>query len=125
MDLQTRKNIDFCDVALKIAHFLTDCKAINVVVVDLSEQVSWTHFFIVATVVSNIHAIGLEKQLEEEIKRLELFDFYNKRTANDGSEWKLIDLGEIATVNLMSKISRNFYDLEHLHKNAKIIYEHV
>jgi len=123
VDVETKNNVDFCDIALKIAQYLSDCKATDVVLLDLKEEDIWTRFFIVATVMSATHAAGLEKQLEEEIERLNVLNFYNKRRANDGNDWKLVDLGEIATIHLMSKISRNFYDLEHLHKNAKKIYD--
>lgn len=123
--MENKKNVDFCDVVLKIAQFLTDCKAVDVVVLDLSEEDIWTRFFVVATVTSASHAAGLEKQLEEQIKKLDVVSFYNKRGENDGSEWKLIDLGEIAAIHLMSKMSRDFYDLEHLHKKAKKIYENL
>ena len=122
VDVENKTNVDFVDVALKIAKYLTDCKAIDVVVLDLTEENIWTNFFIVATVMSATHANGLEKQREEELKRLGVLDFYNKRRTNDGSEWKLFDLGEIATIHLMSKMSRNFYDLENLHQHAKKIY---
>lgn len=121
--MENKNNIDYCDVVLKIANCLTDHKAMDVVVLDLRQENVWTSFFIVATVMSAPHAIGLEKYLEEEIQKLALMDFYQKRKHNDGGEWKLIDLGEIVAIHLMSKMARNFYDLENLHRNAKKIYE--
>jgi len=109
---------DFYDGTLKIAKFLSDSKACDVVVLDLREANIWTDFFIIATVLSPTHATGLENSLVKEIKALNLEQCYRKRGGDEGSEWKLIDIGGIV-VHLMSKMARDFYDLENLHKNAK------
>ena len=118
VDVETKNNVDFCDIALKIAQYLSDCKATDVVLLDLKEEDIWTRFFIVATVMSATHATGLENSLVKEIKALNLEQCYRKRGGDEGSEWKLIDIGGIV-VHLMSKMARDFYDLENLHKNAK------
>ena len=112
------KNVDFCDGAVKIARFLASSKASDVVVLDLREANIWTDFFVIATVSSPTHASGLENSLVEEIKKLGLDEWYTKRKNDQGSDWKLIDLGNIV-VHLMSKMSRNFYNLETLHSDAK------
>ena len=113
-------NIDFYNGAVKIAEFLTSSKASDVVVLDLREANIWTDFFVVATVSSPTHAEGLENTLVEEIKKLGLDNWYTKRKNDQGKDWKLIDLGNIV-VHLMSKMARNFYNLEELHSNAKKI----
>ncbi len=114
------KNVDFYDGAVKIAKFLTLSKAIDVVILDLRDANIWTDFFIIATVSSPIHAVGLENSLIEEMKKIGLDSWYTKRKNDQGSDWKLIDLGSIV-VHLMSKMARNFYNLETLHTNAKKI----
>ncbi|MGP1437886.1 MAG: ribosome silencing factor [Treponema sp.] len=111
-------NTDFYNRALKIAEFLTLSKASDVVVLDLREANIWTDFFVVATVSSETQALGLENSLIEEIKNLGLDEWYTKRKNDQGKDWKLIDLGNIV-VHLMSKMARNFYNLETLHSNAK------
>ena len=112
--------MDFYNSALEIGKFLSDAKAEDVVVLDLREANIWTDFFVVATVMSATHASGLEAQLEEEIKKMGMNEYYRKRSSEQGSEWKLIDIGGIV-VHLMSKMARSFYDLEGLHKDAKKI----
>ncbi|MGP1415013.1 MAG: ribosome silencing factor [Treponema sp.] len=114
------KNIDFYDRAVKIAEFLTSSKASDVVVLDLRESNIWTDYFVIATVSSPTHASGLENSLSEEIKNLGLDEWYTKRKNEQGAHWKLIDLGSIV-IHLMSKMAREFYDLENLHSNAKQI----
>ena len=114
------KNIDFYDYSMKIANFLTSSKATDVVLLDLREANIWTDFFIVATVSSTTHASSLENTLVEHIKEIGLSSWYTKRKNDQGSDWKLIDLGNIV-VHLMSSKARNFYNLETLHSNVKKI----
>ena len=114
------KNVDFYDCAMKIAVFLTSSKASDVVLLDLREANIWTDFFIVATVSSTTHASSLENTLVEHIKEIDLSSWYTKRKNDQGSDWKLIDLGNIV-VHLMSSKARNFYNLETLHSNVKKI----
>ncbi len=112
--------MDFYSSAIELRDFLIDGRAKDVVLLDLREAGIWTDFFIIATVMSSTHANGLQYQLEEKIKELNLEDYYRRRGSEQGSEWKLIDVGGIV-VHLMSQMARDFYDLESLHKNAKIV----
>ena len=114
------EKIDFYNSAVVLAEFLSLSKAENVVVLDLRQANIWADFFVIATVTSPVHARGLEAQLEERIKEMGLRDYYKKRNYDDGVEWKLLDLGNIV-IHLMSKMARDFYDLESLYKNAKKI----
>ena len=118
MEFAMEKNVDFYDGAVKIAEFLTFSKADDVVLLDLREANIWTDFFVIATVSSPTHALGIENTLTEEIKKLGLDEWYTKRKNDQGHDWKLIDLGNIV-IHLMSKMARSFYDLETLHSNAK------
>ena len=112
------KSVDFYDGAIRIAEFLNSSKASDVVVLDLREANIWTDFFVIATVSSATQATGIETNLIKEIEKLDLTKWYTKRKNDQGSDWKLIDLGNIV-VHLMSEMARNFYNLEALHSNAK------
>jgi len=115
------KCIDFYESALKIREFLSQSMAEDVLLLDLREANIWTDFFVIATVRSPTHAMGLASQLEDEIEKIGLSSYYKRHSKNfEGDEWKFFDLGNIV-VHLMSKMARNFYDLEGLHKNAKKI----
>lgn len=118
MKEKCENKIDFYSSAIVLGEFLNLCRAENVVILDLRDSNVWTDFFIVATVTSPVHARGLVLQLEDKIKEIHLEEFYKKRDYNDGDEWKLLDL-ENVVIHLMSKMARDFYDLENLYKNAK------
>lgn len=117
---EEKKKRDFYNNAVVLAEFLSLSKAEDVVVLDLRDANIWADFFIIATVNSPVHAKGLSSQLEEKIKELNLSDYYKKRNYDDGVEWKLIDLGNII-IHLMSKMARDFYDIEGLYRSAKKI----
>ena len=113
--------IDFYDCALRIREFLSQSMAEDVLLLDLRDANIWTDFFVIATVRSPTHARGLAGNLEDEIEKMGLSSYYKRHSKNlEGDDWKFFDLGNIV-VHLMSKMARNFYELEGLHKNAKKI----
>ncbi len=100
------------EAALSLAATLADHKSLDVVVLDVSAQASWTERFVVATATSLAHLRGLARFIDEERPGLGLARL-RRGSAADDDEWLLIDLGGII-VHLMTESARSFYELEKL-----------
>ncbi|MFQ3547805.1 MAG: ribosome silencing factor [Termitinemataceae bacterium] len=110
------------ELACLLANMIADHKGQQVVVLDLRSLHSWTDFFIIATVTSTTHQVGLQKHIKEfaKVSDLEILRHQRKVPADD--EWSLIDMGDIV-VHLMSERSRVFYDLERLWSEAPVLWK--
>ncbi len=107
--------------AREIAKLMEDGKGKDVTLLDISGLNSWTDYFVIVTVNSSAHWQGLYKQVKEYIKENDLEIHLTNKKTPDGDDWNLIDLGAIV-IHLMSEQARQFYDLEKLWHNGKIIY---
>lgn len=106
--------------AREIAKLMEDGKGKDVTLLDISGLNSWTDYFVILTVNSSAHWQGLYKQVKEYIKENDLEIHLTNKKTPDGDDWNLIDLGAIV-IHLMSEQARQFYDLEKLWHNGKII----
>ena len=106
--------------AREIAKLMEDGKGKDVTLLDISGLNSWTDYFVIVTVNSSAHWQGLYKQVKEYIKENDLEIHLTNKKTPDGDDWNLIDLGAIV-MHLMSEQARQFYDLEKLWHNGKII----
>ena len=106
--------------AREIAKLMEDGKGKDVTLLDISGLNSWTDYFVIVTVNSSAHWQGLYKQVKEYIKENDLEIHLTNKKTPDGDDWNLIDLGAIV-IHLMSDQARQFYDLEKLWHNGKII----
>ena len=111
---------------LELARLLDDHHGIKVVVMDMRPLNFWTDFFIIATVTSNTHLMGLERHIKDFVREngLEILRSSRKpeKTAGQQSEeWRLLDLGGII-IHLMSERVRDFFELERLWGAAPVIY---
>ena len=106
--------------AREIAKLMEDGKGKDVTLLDISELNSWTDYFVIVTVTSSAHWQGLYKQVKEYITENDLEIHLTTKKTPDGDAWNLIDLGAIV-IHLMSEQARQFYDLEKLWHNGKII----
>lgn len=111
---------DIEDKAKSLARLIADGKGKSVVLLDVSGISSATDYFIIATTMSTAHCQALRRQAEAYVQQAGLHTHDVRRKTPDGSDWNLVDLGNI-TVHLMSEDARSFYDLETLwHKGRKI-----
>ena len=107
------ENMTMEQKALELARLIKDGKGEDLVVLDISELNSWTDYFVIATVSSAVQSQGIQKQVKDALKDLELEVHKTNNKREDGEDWNLIDLGNVV-VHLMSKEAREFYDLEKL-----------
>jgi ribosome-associated protein len=101
MELEELKNI--------VLNALEDLKAKDITVIDVHERTSVTDYMVIASGTSNRHVKSLADNVAVEAKN------HGHRPLGSegeiGSDWILIDLGEIV-VHVMMPATREFYDLE-------------
>jgi ribosome-associated protein len=113
--------------ALELGKLLEDHQGREVIVMDMEPLDFWTDFFIIATVTSNTHLLGLEKHIKEYTKENGLEILHRSRRPEKSpeqrsDEWCLLDLGGIV-IHLMSAPTRKFFELERLWSAAPVIYQ--
>jgi ribosome-associated protein len=110
--------------ALVLAREIADHNGEDTVLIDLSGRNSWTDYFLITTVSSSGHLKGLVRNVREKLSQLDIEMLHShKRISEDG--WELIDCGFLV-IHLMTKEMREFYDLERLWFEGKVIYrEHT
>jgi len=109
------------DITVEIGKLIDDHKGTNTVVIDVSEQSSWTNYFVISTVNSIGHLKGLVKHIKNFLRVRDVNILHrHRRLAEDG--WELIDCG-FMVIHLMSEEKREFYDLERLWFNGEILYQ--
>lgn len=108
------------DSVKKIAKEIEDLKGIDTLALDISQQSSWTSFFIIATVTSSAHLRGILKDLYDMLEEFDLAPL-SKHKKIDDDKWLLIDCGDLV-IHLMDREAREFYELEKLWFNGDLIY---
>jgi ribosome-associated protein len=124
-------------LAIALGKLLEEHKGGDVVVMDMKNLNFWTDYFIITTVTSNTHLMGLERHIKEfaRDKGIEILRRSRKPDKNAGpgslissgsveppsDEWSLIDLGDIV-IHLMSARTRSFFELERLWSAASLVY---
>lgn len=91
----------------KIAHILSDKKAENVEVIDLTSKDYVVEYVVLATTLNAKHAFALLNYLKEELKP-EGEEFLR---VDEDDNWTVIDLGD-TFIHLMSEQYREKYSIE-------------
>ncbi|NLP29672.1 MAG: ribosome silencing factor [Clostridiales bacterium] len=106
------------EIALKIAKILDDKKAIDIVVIDVSEKSSFADYLIVASGRTHIQAGTLTTEV---IKQL-VEDGVDPRNVEGKKEsgWILLDYGDII-VNIFTEEERNRYNIEKIWSDCKTL----
>jgi len=109
------------DITVEIGRYIDSHKGKDTIVIDISGQSSWTDYFVISTVNSMGHLKGLVKHVKNFLREKEVNVLHrHRRIAEDG--WELIDCG-FMVIHLMSDEKRDFYDLERLWFNGKVLYQ--
>lgn len=86
---------------------------------DIRENSSWTDILVIGTVTSRTQALGAEKKIKEFLHQHNR-TLYNGNNKGEEGGWILLDCGNWV-INLMTKESRDFYQLEELWFEAETI----
>ena len=108
--------------AAALGQLLDDHKGGDVLVMDMRGLNFWTDFFIIATVTSSTHSMGMEKHVKEFVRENGLEILHRSRKPEGDDEWCLLDLGGIV-IHLMTERARSFFELERLWSAAPFIYQ--
>jgi len=106
------------DAAFVLARTLAEHKGIDVLVLDLAAQASWTDFFVIATASSGTHLRSLARFADEAAAASGLSRL-NRASVAEDEEWALEDFGSVV-VHVMNERARAFYELEKLWFQAKV-----
>jgi ribosome-associated protein len=123
----TLQNKDDSLLAVELGKLLDDHNGKEVVVMDMRTLNFWTDFFIIATVTSSTHLLGLERHIKDYVRQMGLEIIHRSRKPEKNAElhsdeWYLLDLGGIV-IHLMSAKTRQFFELEKLWGAAPVVFQ--
>lgn len=95
----------------KLQKSLDDIQAIDIVIINVSEQTSVTDFMIICSGRSSRHVKAIAETVAEQMKAAGLSAL--SLNGLESGEWVLIDLGDFV-LHVMQPDSRAFYNLEGL-----------
>ena len=121
MDDMSENNARLECQAMDLGKLLYEHNGADVVVMDMRRLNFWTDFFIIATVTSNKHLMGLERHIKDFVRDNGLEILHRSRKPEENDEWRLLDLGGIV-IHLMTERTRSFFELERLWSAAPLIY---
>ena len=113
-----RWNLNALELARKIVNTLEDKKGENIVLIDLKDIVSFTDYFIICTGTSDRMIDSLAKATIEDIRAKHKKRGKQEGLSRDG--WVIVDYGDVV-VHLFSPDQRDFYNLEELWEDGKVL----
>ncbi|MCG0275549.1 MAG: ribosome silencing factor [Thermosediminibacteraceae bacterium] len=103
------------EMALLAAKILSDKKAEDVVILDISSISILADYFVIATGKSSIHVKALADEVEEKLS--ESGCKVRGKEGYEEARWVLIDFSDVI-VHIFDEESREYYDLERLWADA-------
>jgi len=107
--------LDSKDKTLWCAHLALDKKALDLLILDVQEQSSFTSFFIICSGTSDRHVQAIASHIEVSGKQAGVYPL-GMEGFREG-RWILLDYGDIV-IHIFHEPVRKFYDLERLWKDA-------
>ena len=105
--------------ASAIARFLDDNKALDIIILNVSNVCSLSDYFIIATGTSTPHVRGLTETVRKKIK-----DIFKRLPIGEEKEqqnkWNLLDYGEVV-VHILRSEQREMYKIEKFWSHALIL----
>ncbi|HNA90531.1 MAG TPA: ribosome silencing factor [Anaerolineales bacterium] len=97
---------------------LEDKKGEDIVLLDLKEIVSFTDYFILCTGTSDRMLDALANTAIDEIRKK--YKKKSKKQGNSRDGWVVVDYGDVV-VHLFSPDQRDYYQLEELWEDGKVL----
>ena len=113
-----KKNISSEQLAREAAAALAEVKGAHIALLDVAGISSFADYFVIASGESHTHLRALARNLQEVMQRAGVA--LNHAEGLESKTWILMDYHSII-VHLFSKAAREYYGLEHLWGDAKII----
>jgi len=102
----------------KMVSVLDERLAKNIKVIDIRGLSIMTDYFVVATAGNTNHIHALADYLEDEMTKIDMH--YSHMEGFKSGNWILMDYGDIV-VHIFDEASREFYDLERIWRDGKLI----
>jgi len=106
------------DIAQTIADLLSNKKARDVVMIDISEKSSFADYFVIATAGSERQMGTLAEDVEDKFAELEIVP--KSKDGRPETGWILVDGGDVI-VNLFTEDTRDKYTLEKIWNDCEAI----
>lgn len=105
-------------IHLEAVKALDDRKGNNIKVLDVQGLTSIADYFVIATGTSTKHATSLAESVEEELSALGIEPTHKE--GHRSGDWILLDYLDVI-VHVFTEETREFYKLEKMWKDAKIL----
>lgn len=106
------------ELAYKIANLILEKKGEKVIIQDLRQVTSMADYFVICSVDVEVQAKAILNHIKDELIYQSIKPWHTEGTAQ--SNWILLDFVDVV-VHIFKKESREFYSLERLWGDAKII----
>ncbi len=106
--------LELAKTAVKI---LDNKKAVDIEAIETTERTIVSDYFVIANGTSNTHVKALADEVEFELSKLGVEPLHVEGRATG---WILLDYNEVL-IHIFTKESRDYYNLERLWSDAKII----
>ena len=106
------------ELAREIVNSLEDKKGEDIVLIDIQEVVSFTDYFVICTGTSDRMVDALASAVLDDIRVKHQKKGKRQGLARDG--WVIADFGDVV-LHLFSPDQREFYQLEELWKDGKVL----
>jgi ribosome-associated protein len=116
MEKESREELE--ERVKSIAHFISERKARDVLVLDLEGLTSITDYFIICTVTSSVQTKALIRDLEMLMKEYDVKPI--SRQSSVDSPWVLLDYNYFI-IHLFLQEGRDYYRLEKLWSDAQVL----
>ncbi len=113
-----RWNLETLEIAREIVNQLEEKKAENLVLMDIKNMAVFADYFIICSGTSNRMLNALAESVNEFVHTNYHYPVHTEGNPNEG--WILVDIGDII-VHIFSPDQRNYYKLEDLWSQGKIL----
>lgn len=103
------------ELAKSAAVLVSDRKADDILVIDLTERSSVTDYFVICTGRSDVQVQAICQRVTEGLREDGVRPFSTEGTEN--GQWALLDYGDVV-IHVFQKATRELYDLERLWSEA-------
>jgi ribosome-associated protein len=112
--------VESLGLANLITDIIVDLMGEDIVVLDLKEITTFTDYFIIASAASHRQIDAMQSRIREEMKKLDEPLLAKNVEGIPDTGWILIDYNSVI-VHLFDRETRDYYQLEELWRNARVV----
>jgi ribosome-associated protein len=112
------ESLNALDLARALVEALEDKKGEDILLIDIKEVASFTDYFVICTGTSDRMLDALAKSVQETVREKHKRKGRIEGQSRDG--WMVVDFGDVV-VHLFSRDQRDYYRLEELWQEGKIL----